>query len=75
MSFQNIGIIVVAPNEWAITIRTYRAFGKDCATQAGREATTLTLQPARYPFTDSLRGDIEPDRQIEWRPKTRQNIL
>ena len=73
--FQYIGIVVVAPNEGTITIRTYRAFGEDRATQARGEATTLTLEPARYPLTDSLRGDIEPNRQIEWRPKTRKNVL
>ena len=71
---QHIGIVVVAPDEWTIAIGAYRAFGENRATQAGREATTLTLQPVRDPITDGLRGDIEPDRQIEGRPKTSQNV-
>ena len=73
--FQYLGVVVVTPNEWTIAIRTYRAFGEGRAAQTGREATTLTLQPARYPVTDGLPGDIEPDRQIKRRPMTLENAL
>ena len=63
--FQNGGIIIRAPDQRAIAVRTNGALGKYGRSFTGSKAAGLALEPVRDAVLDCLGGNVEPDREIQ----------